>query len=408
MKPNIQSRTVFLGDNLGFLRGINSECVDLIYADPPFNKKKEFTAPIGSAAEGAGFLDLFAKEDIKDEWVEEFRQENYELHSFLTGIKAIGNSYNYCYLVYMAVRFIECHRTLKQTGSLYLHCDPTMSWGLRVMLDCIFGEENFRNEIVWCYHAGGASGRYFPRKHDALLLYGKNAKKSTHNILRMPYRDRYAYQDDHDPALGVYHPDGKMLHDWWEISVISSKAKERTGWPTQKPLNLLERVVAASSNPGDLVLDPFCGCATTCIAAERLGRGWVGIDVAKEAWNQIESRLKKEVPADMFRGEPHFSTTPPKRGKTDARPKKYVYVISNPAYPGMYKVGVAANAEARLNQFQTADPKRRYQLEFKQLTAEYKTLEPHIHRQFDGDHEWVPAGLDAIIEAIKNYRPEQR
>jgi len=111
------------------------------------------------------------------------------------------------------------------------------------------------------------------------------------------------------------------------------------------------------------------------------------------------------VPPDMFRGEANFSTTPPVRGRGDARPKKYVYVISNPAYPGLYKVGVATNAEARLNQFQTADPKRRYKLEFKTLTAEYKTMEPHIHRQFDGDHEWVPAELDAIIAAIKAYKP---
>ncbi|MGR3913166.1 MAG: site-specific DNA-methyltransferase, partial [Gammaproteobacteria bacterium] len=294
MKPNIKSRTVYLGDNLPFLRGINSTCVDLIYADPPFNKKKQFTAPIGSQAEGASFLDLFAKEDIKDEWLEEFRQENYELHSFLSGIKTVGNSYNYCYLVYMAVRLVECHRILKKTGSLYLHCDHTMSHYLKLLLDCIFGENNFRNEIVWCYHAGGASKRRFPRKHHVLLLHGKDAKKSVHNVLRIPYRDLYAYQENHDPAMGVYHPEGKMLHDWWEISVISSKAKERTGWPTQKPLALLEQVILASSNPGDLVLDPFCGCATTCVAAERLEREWVGIDVAKEAWNQIEKRLKKE------------------------------------------------------------------------------------------------------------------
>ena len=408
MRPNIKSRTVYLGDNLDFLRGINSECVDLIYADPPFNKKKKFTAPIGSQAEGAGFLDLFAKEDIKDEWVEDFRQENYELHSFLTGIRGIGNSYNYCYLVYMAIRFIECHRILKRTGSLYLHCDPTMSWGLRVMLDCIFGEKNFRNEIVWCYHAGGASNKRFARKHDVLLLYGKDANKSAHNILRMPYRDLYAYQENHDPADGVYHPDGKMMHDWWEISVISSKAKERTGWPTQKPLALLERVIKASSKPGDLVLDPFCGCATTCVAAERLGRGWVGIDVAKEAWNQIEKRLKAEVPPDMFRGGATFSATPPTRGKEDIRRKKYVYVISNPVYQGMYKVGVATNAEARLNSYQTGDPKRQYKLEYKYETPEYKTLEPYIHHKFDGDHEWVPGKLSAIIKAIKEYQPKQR
>ena len=392
MKPNIQSRTVFLGDNLDFLRGINSECVDLIYADPPFNKKKEFTAPIGSQAEGASFMDLFAKEDIKDEWVEEFRQENFDLYSFLTGIRGIGNSYNYCYLVYMAIRLIECHRILKKTGSLYLHCDPTMNWGLRAVLDCIFGDGNFRNEIVWCYGLGGSSKRFYSRKHDMIFFYSKS--------------NSYFFEKPLVPSTSaMMRGKPKGMVDYWNIPAINNMSKERTGWPTQKPLQLLEIIVAASSRKGDLVLDPFCGCATTCIAAERLARQWVGIDVAKEAWNQIERRLTTEVPPDLFRGAANFSTTPPKRGKSDERPKKYVYVISNPAYPGMYKVGVATNAEARLNQFQTGDPKRRYQLEYKKMTPEYKTLEPYIHRQFDGDHEWVPGALADIIAAIKNYRP---
>ena len=468
MKPNIQSRTVFLGDNLDFLRGINSECVDLIYADPPFNKKKEFTAPIGSQAEGAGFLDLFAEEDIKDEWVDAFRHENFELHSYLSGIKAIGNSYNYCYLVYMAIRILECHRVLKRSGSFYLHCDQTMSHYLKLLLDCIFSEKNFRGDIIWksAPNKNDARKRKFGNRTNNVFHYTKG-DKFTFNTLFDPLSDEhvsksYRYRDKRgrymtaplysNTALGGY---GKQkpftfnglnkrwfntletlqkfdaedrLHIsksggvrkkvylseskgtpksnlWEDINFV--QGDEGVGWPTQKPLALMERIITASSHPGDWVLDPFCGCVTTCIAAEILGREWVGIDVAKEAWNQIECRLKKEVPADMFRGEPHFSTTPPKRGKSDARPKKYVYVISNPAYPGMYKVGVAANAESRLNQFQTADPKRRYQLEYKILTPEYKTLDPYIHREFDGDHEWVPGELDAIIDAIKRYRPAQ-
>lgn len=397
MKANLKSRTVFLGDNLDFLRGINSECVDLIYADPPFNKKKQFTAPIGSQAEGANFLDLFAKEDIKDEWVEDFRQENYDLYSFLVGIRGIGNSYNYCYLVYMAIRLIECHRILKTTGTLYLHCDPTMNWGLRAVLDCIFGDQYFGNEIVWCYKFGGHSKRGFAKKHDTIFRYTKSGKFTFNEKLMREFTTKSNWGQ---------RADGKLITDWWDdIPVINTMAKERTGWPTQKPLPLLERIIEASSNKGELVLDPFCGCATTCIAAERLEREWVGIDVAKEAWNQIERRLNSEVPADMFRGEAHFSTTPPKRGKDDARPQKYVYVISNPAYKGVYKVGVAKNAEARLNNYQTGDPQRRYKLEFKKLTPEYKTLEPYIHRKFNGDHEWVPGDLTAIINAIKSYRP---
>ena len=397
MKPNIKSRTVFLGDNLDFLRGINSECVDLIYADPPFNKKKEFTAPIGSQAEGASFLDLFGREDVKDEWVEDLRRENFDLYAFLSGIRGGGNSYNYCYLVYMAIRLLECHRILKKTGTFYLHCDPTMNWGLRAVLDCIFGDKNFRNEIVWCYKFGGHSKKGFAKKHDTIFRYSKSKQFTFNEKLMREFETKSNWGQ---------RADGKLLTDWWaDIPIINTMAKERTGWPTQKPLSLLERIIIASSNKGDLVLDPFCGCATTCIAAERLDREWVGIDVAKEAWNQIERRLKNEVPPDMFRGEANFSTTPPKRGKEDSRVRKFVYVISNPAYKGMYKVGVANNAEARLSQYQTADPKRRYKLEYKIETPEYKTLEPYIHNKFDGDHEWVPADLNEIIDAIKSYRP---
>ena len=406
MKPNIKSRTVFLGDNIDFLRGINSECVDLICTDPPFNKKKQFTAPLGSQAEGANFLDLFCKEDIKDEWVEEFRQENYELYSFLAGIRGLGNLYNYCYLVYMAVRLIECHRILKSTGSLYLHCDPTMSHYLKLLLDCIFDENQFRNEIVWHYKNASRGKKILAKSHDIIFWYSKNDSYTfrREDVLQ-EYESgmtawRYKKQGKKPPA-------GKTPDDVLVIPNLNTMDNERTGWPTQKPLALYEWLITAGSNPGDLVLDPFCGCVTTCIAAERLGRDWIGIDAAKEAWNQIEHRLQKDVPPNLLRGEDTFSTTPPKRGKGETRPKKYVYVISNPAYKGMYKVGVAANAEARLSRYQTADPKRRYKLEYKLSTPEYKTLEPHIHRKFDGDHEWVPADLNEIIGAIKSYRPAQ-
>lgn len=392
MKPNFKSRTVYLRDNIDILRSMNSECVDLIYLDPPFNKKKQFTAPIGSAAEGASFLDLFGEEDIKGEWVEEFRQENYELHSFLNGVKGMRNAYNYCYLVYMAVRIVECHRILKKTGSLYLHCDPTMNWGLRAVLDCIFGDNNFRNDIVWKYGLGGSSKRMYSRKHDIIFFYTKSAKYHFEKPLM-------------ESTSGMMRGKKKGLIDVWDIPAINNMAKERTGWPTQKPLALLKRIVKASSKSGDLVLDPFCGCVTTCIAAELLEREWVGIDVAKEAWNQIERRLREEVPANLFRGKAVLTTKLPVRGRDDVRPKKYVYVISNPAYRGMYKVGVAGNAEALLNQCQTADPKRRYKLEFKKLTPEYKTLEPYIHRKFDGDYEWVTGELEDIVNATKNYHP---
>ena len=143
---------------------------------PPFNKKKVFTAPIGSSAEGASFQDIFRKEDVKDEWIKTIKQDNEALYKFINGIKFIEGrtSYNFCYLTYMAIRLIECYRILKDTRSVYLHCDPTMSHYLKLLLDCIFGENNFRNEIIWFYKTGGTSKRYFARKHDVLLFYSKS------------------------------------------------------------------------------------------------------------------------------------------------------------------------------------------------------------------------------------------
>ena len=149
---NIKNRTIFCKDNLDILEGINSNSIDLIYLDPPFNKNKVFTAPIGTSAEGASFSDIFREEDVKDEWLKTIEEDHDELYKFLCGIKNRGNEYNFCYLCYMAIRLIECQRILKDTGSLYLHCDPTMSHYLKLLLDVIFGEKNFRNEIIWHYY----------------------------------------------------------------------------------------------------------------------------------------------------------------------------------------------------------------------------------------------------------------
>ncbi|MCY4302291.1 MAG: DNA methyltransferase, partial [Aestuariivita sp.] len=148
---NVPNRTIFCDDNLDVLREINSGCIDLIYLDPPFNKNKRFTAPIGSSAEGAEFDDIFREEDVKDEWLVTIKEDQPELYHYLNGIQGVGNSYNFAYLAYMAIRLLECHRLLKETGSIYFHCDPTMSHYLKTLMDCVFGEGNFRNEIVWCY-----------------------------------------------------------------------------------------------------------------------------------------------------------------------------------------------------------------------------------------------------------------
>ncbi len=409
---NVENRSIYCHDNLEVLKGINSKCIDLIYLDPPFNKKKTFTAPLGTSAEGASFKDIFTLEDVKEEWLRTIKEDYDHIYHLLSAVRNIEgrSSYNFCYLAYVTIRLMECRRVLKETGSLYLHCDPTMSHYLKILLDCIFGEKNFRNEIVWCYHAGGASKERFSKKHDVLLLYGKDTNKSVHNILRIPYRDVYAYQDNHNPKLGVYHPEGKMMHDWWEIPVISSQAKERTGYPTQKPLALLERIIKASSNKGDAVLDPFCGCATTCVAAEKLGRAWIGIDISVRAYELVKIRIKKEAvrPDVLFDvdKEVHYTTVPPTRTDdgADSKDQKYIYVISHPQYRGEYKVGIASDVKSRLNSYQTSDPNRAYKLEHALLTGHYRALERHIHEMFDNRHEWVRADLQEIIDEIGTYQ----
>ncbi len=160
---NVPSRTIFCDDNLDIMRGINSECIDLIYLDPPFSKNKKFNAPIGSSAEGAEFSDIFRKEDVKDERLVTIREDHPELYHYLNGIKGVGNSYNFAYLAYMAIRLLECHRILKSAGSAYLHCDPAMSHYLKSLMDCVFGEKNFQNEIVWRYELGGVQNSDLPQ-----------------------------------------------------------------------------------------------------------------------------------------------------------------------------------------------------------------------------------------------------
>ena len=412
---NVEPRTIFCRDNIDVLRGINSNCIDLIYLDPPFNKKKTFSAPIGSSAEGAEFNDLFREEDIKSEWVQEIQQEYYELHSLLNGIKEFSNPYNYCYSVYMAIRLLEMYRILKSTGSIYLHCDPTMSHYLKLIMDCIFGEKNFRNEIVWWYSGPNNTKKYFPRKHDIIFFYVKDQTKSyifNHNDIRTPYstafleRRLYAESKGGRGIMSNYtsekrtHEDideqwsnGKIPPSVWNEFYTGGQisSKERTGYPTQKPIALLERIIQASSNKNDIILDPFCGCATTCVAAEKLDRQWIGIDVSQKAYELVKIRLNKEVPLDLFHGEPNFTTIPPKRTDNNETGKLhgYVYIISNKAFKKSLKVGIARNPESRLNNYQTSDPKRGYVLEKAYQTPFNVEIEKMVHEYYNSPEEWV-------------------
>ncbi len=417
MPINIKNRTIFCNDNLNVLKGINSNAIDLIYLDPPFNKKKTFAAPLGSNAEGAEFEDIFRLEDIKAEWIQTIEQDNEALYNFINGIKLIEGktSYNFCYLCYMAIRLIECHRILKPTGSIYLHCDPTMSHYLKLVLDCIFGEKNFKNHVIWAYKSGGTSKSYFARKHDDILFYSKSKnyyfktlKEKSYNRQYKPYK--FKGVKEYKDLLGWYTL--VNLKDVWNIDMVGRSSKERTGYPTQKPLALLERIIQASCPNEGIVLDPFCGCATTCVAAEKLERKWIGIDVSLEAYKLVQERLKKEVhwsesgqlieKALQKSKAITLRTNPPQR--TDEGDsyleKKWIYVISNRQYPGEYKVGVAKYWQARLNSYQTSDPNRGYKMEYKLETAYFNQIEKAVHDFFINKHEWVKANLEDIKHKI--------
>ena len=284
---NVKNRTLFIADNLDILRGINSDCIDLIYLDPPFNSKRQYRAPIGSPAEGASFKDIWTDEDIKYEWHGQIAEEHPELYQIIQASEAVCDKSMKIYLTGMAVRLFEMRRILKPTGSIYLHCDPTASHYLKIVMDTLFGKERFRNELVWHYYNGSSnSKKNYARKHDILLYYA-NEKQNTFDDIaaREPYAEDSNWVKSPKSYGGDYkaNPHGKRMHDVWRIPSINNMAKERTGWPTQKPLALLERIIKVSSNAGDVVLDPFCGCATACVAAEQLQRQWIGIDISPSA-----------------------------------------------------------------------------------------------------------------------------
>ena len=208
------------------------------------------------------------------------------------------------YLIMMGVRLVEMRRVLKETGSIYLHCDPTASHYLKMTMDAIYGVGNFMNEVVWCYRGGGSPRRGFGRRHDVILRYSQGSEYAfNRDAIRVPYEAEGQNRKDdsmwgkHRGTSKIYkpHPLGKVPEDWWPLNVLNANSPERVGYPTQKPLALLERIVAASSNPGDIILDPFAGCATACVAAEKLDRQWVGIDLSEKAYQLVQHRLAAEV-----------------------------------------------------------------------------------------------------------------
>ncbi|MCY4418243.1 MAG: site-specific DNA-methyltransferase [Cytophagales bacterium] len=307
MQSTIKNRTIFCRDNIEVMRGMDSNSVDLIYLDPPFNKNKMFCAPLGSYAEGASFKDYWGEEDVKDQEIKFLAGANYASYAFLTDVETMGRKGAKYYLLYMGIRLMEMHRILKPTGSIYLHCDPTMSHYLKVLMDSIFGEDNFKNEIVWWYKGTGAPKKSFSSKHDIIFFYTKT-QDSYFNPIQIPAKK----------VSGWTGKNTKNCDSVWEINTVFQSQERKTthGYPTQKPLKLLKRIIQASSQEGDIVLDPFCGCATSCVAAENLKRKWIGIDISDMPYKLVKERLNKQQEdkgAEFFKEEIHFCDAAPIR-----------------------------------------------------------------------------------------------
>ncbi len=377
---NLETNVLYYGDNLDILHGhIPDESVDLIYLDPPFNSRRQYNvlfrerSGTPSTAQIRAFSDTWhwdrkAEATYQDLIVKAPLQVSKAIEALR---EFIGSNDVMAYLVMMTVRLVELHRALKPTGSLYLHCDPTASHYLKVMLDTIFGTRNFRNEILWkrtSAHGDSRQGsKHFGRVHDTILRYSKGEayvwnqqyveydgeyieafyrytepetgrRYSLDNLTASrpggdtlyewkgvrPYRGRYwaysrenmekferegrlVYSQRGFPRYKRYLDEmpGMPVQDVW-VDIPPALGKERLGYQTQKPMALLERIVKASSNDGDVVLDPFCGCGTAVVAAQKLNRRWIGIDITHLSITVMRKRLEDSFPALRYDvvGEP--------------------------------------------------------------------------------------------------------
>ena len=228
---------------IDFMRSEPSEKYDFIYIDPPYFCNKNFG-------------------EFDDRW------------------DSIQD-----YIDSLSPTFVEARRILKDHGNICVHVDWHAAHRVRMALEGVFGEDNFRNEIIWCYASGGASKRHFSRKHDNLFVYSKNSGRCKFNPIREPY------PHDYGDRTG-FHPDGRIMNDWWQIGILSTTAKERNNYPTQKPLQLLERLLKAYTDEGDLVLDFYCGSGTTGEAAVRMNRRCVLVDVNPKAVQIARKRIE--------------------------------------------------------------------------------------------------------------------
>ena len=388
-QANFSNRTVWVGDNLHVMRGINSACIDLIYLDPPFNSNQDYAAPIGSIAAGAAFKDTWTLSDIDVHEHGELADRNPAAYTVIEAARHTHGKSMMSYLIMMAVRLIEMQRILKPTGSIYLHCDDTAAHYLKLLLDAVFGAKNYQNHIVWrratSHNDPGRYGRicdhifYYVKSDQATWNGDKVRQARTADSLEKAYpsedeRGRFRSADLTGPrhnsdamapsslpwrgydvfamgrvwsapktgryaeyiekrfipsyrsiegvherldaldAAGLIHhpkrgrwpglkryadadagtPPQNLILNPIGFTNYSASSKEYTGYPTQKRVEMLEHFIKVSSNPGDIVLDPFCGCATTMVAADRLERKWAGIDLSPLAVKLVNARIGED------------------------------------------------------------------------------------------------------------------
>lgn len=300
---------LYFGDNLEILKNLYKEnpkgFIDLIYIDPPFNSKRNYNVLFedveltDTKAQKEAFADTWSNVSYKDT-LDEISDLNLNLFEFLKALDKISNSKSsISYLTTITIRIIYMHKLLKDTGSFYLHCDPTMSHYLKMICDFIFGEKNFKNEIVWHYRRWTGDANGFMKMHDVILFYAKNKNKIKFNVQYTDYTEKSLLRKQHYHTRikgdDIYETKiderGVKENDVWHIQLLNSQSKERLGYPTQKPEALLERIIKASSNKDDLIADFFCGCGTTIAVAQRLKRKWIGVDISHLAVKLMANRL---------------------------------------------------------------------------------------------------------------------
>jgi site-specific DNA-methyltransferase (adenine-specific) len=317
-------KTLYYGDNLKILKNLYEKkepFINLIYIDPPFNSKRNYnilfedlikTTENGkkTTALKKAFSDTWSNVSLAHELEDMKGLSNLKIYNFLTGNRDIFSDSQMSYLTMMAHRLYYMHKLLRDTGSLYLHCDPAMSHYLKILMDIIFGEKKFRNEVVWCYKRWTSKQDNFQRMHDIIFRYSKSD-----TVIWNQLYDDFTEQtkkrikggkkiitiiDEHGKkkirATEELSP-GVPMCDYWNIPVIAGQAKERLGYPTQKPEKLLERIIKASSDEGDIVADFFCGCGTAIAVAEKLNRQWIGVDINHLAIGLIEGKRLKPLKA---------------------------------------------------------------------------------------------------------------